>query len=100
MLLCYYTVLSGFFIFGLNDELHATGYNNTISLNNSALGGGESDSGGLFSSGVSFLRFVMFIGVGIGLGTVPAWFAVMYSFWTVIINILAIGWFINSIWSG
>jgi hypothetical protein len=100
MLLIYYSVLSGFYYFGLNDELNTTGYTNTIALNDTAIQASETDSGGFFSVGISFLRFVMFIGIGIGLGDVPTWFAVVYALWTTIVNILAIGWFINSIWSG
>jgi len=101
MFLIYYTLLSGFFFFGLNDEIpQATDYTSNIGFNNTGLESTETDSGGLFSFGISLLRWTMFIALGIGLGEVPAWFQIIYTMWTVIINIMATAFVIKIIWDG
>lgn len=66
----------------------------------SSLDPAEQDTGGLFSGGVSFLRFAGLVAFGIGLPSVPLFFQIIFSFWQSAVTILSIGFFIDSIWSG
>lgn len=100
MLLVYYVILGAFFAFGA--EFYGDySQNITTQLNASSLGSSEIDTGGLFSSGVSFTRFVFLLLLGIGLpsGT-PAWFMVLFFLWQTMITIFSIGFIISSIWNG
>ena len=100
MILIYYTFLSVFFLFGASEGVYED-FDINASMNNTELTEGEVDTGGLFGTGVSFGRFTMFLLMGIGLGsTVPTWFVIVFAFWQILLNILIIGWIINSIWSG
>lgn len=77
------------------------GYSSSVELNSTDISEPEIDTGGLFSSGVSFGRFFTLITAGIGLpDDTPAWFGIMFSAWQIIINILAVGFIISSIWDG
>jgi hypothetical protein len=98
MLLIYYSVLSLVFLTGAS---YFNGYSNPISLNSSSVSADELDRGGLFGTGISFIRFTSLITVGVGLpDDTPLWFQILFSSWQVILLIFTIGWLINSIWSG
>jgi len=101
MLLVYYGVISLFFLVGGSVFTEDNGYNNTIALNDSELADSEIDSGGLFSSGVSVLRFAGFVGFGVGLpDDTPSWFSIIFMLWQTIFSIFAVGFIISSIWDG
>lgn len=79
----------------------ANGYNNTIALNDSELSSSEIDSGGLFGTGVSFLRFTGFVLFGVGVpGSVPLFIRLLIAAWQTAITIFTVGWVISSIWDG
>lgn len=101
MLLIYYTIISLFYIFAIADSSYynPTVWTNSVSLNSSNLSSGEVDSGGFFTTGISILRFLMFVGVGFGIDA-PTWFQIIFSAWTIILNILAVGFVISSVWNG
>ena len=61
----------------------------------------ETDTGGLFSLGISFIRFAGLVVFGIGLGSgVPLFFSIMFGFWQTLVSIVCVGFFLDSIWSG
>lgn len=98
LILIYYTVISLFFVFGGS---YMTGYTSNIDLNDTDLSTTELDKGGLFNSGISFTRFVTFVGFGIGLPSdTPLWFKTIFSAWQTLILIFTIGFIISSIWNG
>jgi len=100
-LLLYYSVISIFFIFASSDTTAFDSYNNTISLNDSAITGGEQDSGGFFASGISFGRFVGLITIGVGLPSdTPSFVSVFWIVWQSLMTIFTIGFVISSIWNG
>lgn len=99
MIIVYYAVLSLVFSFG-SDVFADGGITSNISLNDSDISSPEVDTGGLFTTGVSFVRFLGLLTLGIGLGDVPSWFAVIFFLWQTMVTILSIGWFIASIWNG
>ena len=99
-LLFYYTLLVLVFSQS-NDIFNDAGYNNTIELSADELGANETDTGGLFGSGVEFGRWFTFIGFGVGLpDSVPLLFRTLFIAFQVIMNIFTIGWIISSIWNG
>lgn len=59
---------------------------------------GGIDPGDVFDS---ILRYFAFVGFGFGLpdGT-PVFVSGFFVFWTVMINLLVIGWIVNIIWTG
>lgn len=82
----------------LYEEDYNTG---TINLNVTSLSEDEQDTGGLFSSGVSFGRFATFTLFGIGLpANYPIWIVYFFGIWQSIITIFTIGFFLDSLWSG
>lgn len=98
LLLIYYSILSLVFVTG--SEI-LTGYNSTINLNDSELSDDEVDTGGIFSTGLSFTRFLAFVGFGIGLpDSTPSWFSLLFTAWQSIITIFSIGFVMSSIWNG
>lgn len=99
MFLVYYTILSSVILLG-GTTMFAN-YNNTISLNETDMSSSEIDTGGLFGTGISFARFIGLVGIGIGLPSdTPYFFVFFYSAWTIIVNILFIGFIIASMWNG
>jgi len=99
MFLIYYSILGLVFLVGAShiDEDITT----NININTTGVDDSEIDTGGLFNTGVSFSRFLMFISFGIGLpSSTPIWFSVLYGIWQTIITILALGFIISSIWNG
>lgn len=96
--LIYYSVLSLFYITGASS---LEGVSSNINLNDTDVSTGELDTGGLFSTGVSFKRFVGFVGFGLGLGgDTPLWFKIIFATWQTIVSIMALGFIISSIWNG
>jgi len=78
-----------------------TDYNVNVELNSSSLVTEEVDSGGLFSSGISFSRFTSLVTLGVGLPVdTPDWFTNLFMMWQIAFLIITIGWFISSIWNG
>jgi len=98
LLLMYYTILSLMFLMSgavFND------YDNNITINDSGIGESEIDTGGVFGVGVSFTRFVGFVGLGIGLpDDVPDWFNNLFIAWQSLVLIFTIGFIISSVWDG
>jgi len=100
-LLLYYSVISIFFIFAISDTTAFDSYNNTISLNDSAITSGEQDNAGFFASGISFGRFVGLITIGVGLPSdTPSFVSVFWIVWQSLMTIFTIGFVISSIWNG
>ena len=98
MLLLYYTFISLLFVFGGS---YLTGYSTNIDLNTTTLQSDEIDTGGAFTGGVSFVRYLVFIGFGIGLSPdTPSWFAIIYAGWSTLLTIFTMGFIISSIWNG
>lgn len=101
LLLAYYSILSSIFLLGGSAFSEATGYNNTIVLNDSNIASSEIDTGGLFGSGISFTRFAGFIGIGVGLpDDVPSWFNTLFILWQSLVLVFTLGFVISSIWDG
>lgn len=70
-------------------------------LNSSAMGAGELDTGGLFGTGVSLGRFAGMAIYGVQfLGDAPSWFTTPFAVWQSIFLIFTIGFVISSIWNG
>ena len=100
MFLIYYGVLSLLFTMGAS-VLNNEGYTSNINLNDTELTNNEIDNGGLFSTGISFSRFFLFVGFGIGLpGDTPAFFSIIFLLWQTMITVLFIGFIISSMWNG
>lgn len=104
LLLLYYGVLSLVFLLGagtitgdgINDSINFTG-----NLTQQGLADSELTEGGLFSSGVSFSRFTLLLGFGIGLPeTTPTIMSACFIVWQSIILIFTVGFIISSIWNG
>ena len=77
------------------------GFNYTASINDSSLTGDETDTGGLFGSGISFARFFTLVTFGIGLpATTPTWFTVIFAMWQSMFTLFSVGFIIASIWDG
>jgi hypothetical protein len=69
--------------------------------NQEGAGEAEIDKGGLFGTGLSFMRFISLTFLGIGLpASTPAWAMVMFGLFQSCITILGVGFFISSIWNG
>lgn len=98
MLLVYYSLISLFFVFGVATM---EDYTENIALNTSELQANETDTGGLFSVGISFTRFFAFVGFGVGLpDDTPTWFSLIFIAWQSIVTIMAVGFVLSSIWNG
>ena len=101
LIFLYYSIISLLFLAGGTVFTEVNGYNNTIEINDTALGSEEVDTGGLFGIGVSFTRFVGLVGFGVGLpGDTPDWFQVIFIVWQSLVTVLSIMFFISSIWDG
>lgn len=81
--------------------LQDKGYSTDAELNESSFGANETDTGGLFGSGVDFGRWfgLAFFGIGLA-GSVPSWFAYLITAWQSLVTVLSIGFVISSIWNG
>jgi len=100
ILLFYYGIISLLFLMS-GDLLTDNNYTNTISLNDSDITADEIDAGGLFTTGVSVLRFVGFVGFGVGLpDDTPNWFSIPFAVWSTLVTIITIAFIISSIWDG
>lgn len=98
MFLIYYSFISLIFIFGSS---YMSGFSTTINMNDTSLNSGDIDKGGFFTTGVSFTRYLAFIGFGIGLSAdTPSWFQIVYSAFAVAMNIFLIAWIVSSVWDG
>jgi len=103
LILCYYAVVSIMFFFGSSAGVltESLGYNTSIDLNASTLNPDEIDDGGLFSVGVSFSRFALWVGFGIGLpDDTPAGFQLVFIIWSTLVTLLTAMFVISSIWDG
>jgi len=81
--------------------LSDAGYNTTVELNNSELSSGEIDSGGFFSTGVSFARFFGFVVFGVGLPSdTPIWISTIWIIIASGISVFTVGFLFDSIWGG
>jgi len=71
------------------------------SINGSELSEDETDTGGLFSVGVSVARFFALVGFGVGLpSSVPSVIATTFMIWQSLITMFTVGFIISSIWDG
>lgn len=99
LLILYYSVLS-IFILGSGDILTDDGLTSDINMSSIDVSE-ETDTGGLFGTGISFGRFFGLILFGIGLpASSPTWLMLLWGVWQTGFTIFGIGWFINSIWGG
>jgi len=101
LILFYYGMLSAFFVIGAGSiPVDATLTGNLTNMSGS-LTGDETPTGGLFSIGVSFLRFAGFVLIGVGLPSdTPAAVSTVFFLWQTCVTIFVIGFFISSIWDG
>lgn len=98
--LLYYSAISLMFI-SQGSILIDNDFNTTVNINDSTITEDEQDTGGLFSVGVSFSRFLGFTFFGIGLpDDTPSWFSTIFIIWQSLFTVFAIAWFISSLWNG
>lgn len=98
VILIYYSLISLTFL-TIGDYL--TGYSTNIDLNSSEMASGEIDTGGVFSTGLNFGRFIGLVGLGIGLPeSTPAMVKVLFAIWETGFLIFTVGFVISSIWDG
>lgn len=99
VILLYYGVLSTVFLMGgaaLGDATMTSSIDT-----NSSLSPGESGTGGLFGSGISFARFAGLITIGVGLPSdTPSWAASLFIIWQTVWLLFTIGFVVSSIWNG
>lgn len=101
IIIVYYALIGLFFTAAASDDINVNDYSSNVNLNDSELTDSEIDTGGVFSSGVSFLRFTGFLLFGITIGIdAPAWFAVMFALWQTSFTLFTIGFIISSAWDG
>lgn len=100
--LCVYWIFWIIFLTSDMSPLYEEAYiTDSIDLNVTALSDSEQDTGGLFSSGVSFGRFAKFTVFGIGLpSNYPSWLKYLFGLWQTILTLLTIGFFLDALWSG
>lgn len=101
MLVLYWSLIS--LAFTTSDGLLASdGFNNTIAMNDTDLTANETvEDAGLFSTGVSFGRFIGLVFFGIGFpASVPAFIRTIFAVWQTLVTVIGIAWFISSIWDG
>lgn len=103
-LLVYYVLMSIIFIATTGTDNPYTNndvYLNGTPINGSSISSTEIDTGGLFTIGVSVLRFVGFVGFGIGFpSSLPLWFLVSMIIIQSAISMFTVGFIIDSVWSG
>ena len=99
IILLYYGIISLVFITGGS---HLTGYSSSVNLNSTNISADELDRGGLFSSGISFGRFISLVTIGVGglPSDTPTWFTLMFAVWQTTFLIFSVGFIISSIWDG
>mgnify|MGYP001199787202 CR=1 FL=1 len=99
LLLIYYFLI-GTIILAVS-SLVTTDASSNFSLNNTQINAPETDTGGLFSSGVSFSRFFTLILFGFGLPSdTPSIFVVIMVLIQTSITVFTVGFIISSIWNG
>lgn len=81
------------------------GYTTTAEnkINNTAINPSETDTGGLFGTGVSFGRFIAFGTFGVGIpesANVPDFFALIIAVWQTMVTFITVMWIISAIWNG
>lgn len=100
LILVYYSIMSLFFLMAISSGTYDD-YNINIDLNSTDITSDEVDRGGLFGTGVSFIRFAGMITFGVGLSSdTPVWFSTIFIFWQSIVTILTLGFVVSSIWNG
>jgi len=101
ILLIYYSFLGMLFTFGGEYFSDSTGYTQEFNLDSRELQASETDTGGVFGSGISFSRFTGLISLGIGLPSATAsWFKLLFAVWQTGLLIFSIGFVLDSIWGG
>lgn len=101
LLLFYWVIISAFFVTAGSVFTDENGYEFNNTLNATEISDDEQDTGGLFGSGISLGRLIMFVTIGIGLPEdTPLFFKIPFILWHSILTILAIFLFIDAIWSG
>lgn len=101
MLLMYWSIWIVILSVSGSTILTDAGYSTDAQINSSTLGANETATGGLFSSGVSFGRWFLLVGFGVGLGSdTPGWFQLLITAWQTLITIFSVGFVISSIWNG
>ena len=97
-ILIYWTFISLLY-FGLLQSVPGYTINTNLSLGSVDVN--ETINTGVIGQYIDWQRFILFTSTGFGIpGTVPVWFQIIFSAWTIIFNIFSLGWLINSIWSG
>jgi len=98
MLLLYYSVI--IIVLAVpGSPLSDIDYN--ASINGSGLSDDETDTGGLFSVGVSLGRFFALVGFGVGLpSSVPTFISYAFVVWQSLVTMFTVGFIISSIWDG
>lgn len=96
LIVFYYTIFTMVYALG---GAYMDGYSVNATMPSHNLTSSETDSGGIFSIGVSFARFFGFVLFGIGIDG-PAWFTTIFFLWQTIITMLSIGFVISAIWNG
>lgn len=101
LLLIYY-IFCGIMIFAVSSLMTTDASQNmTQAFNDTALTSPETDTGGLFSSGISFLRFFGLITVGIGLSSeTPTIIMVVFAIFQSAVTLFTIALVIDAIWHG
>lgn len=101
MLLLYWGLWISILSVSGSNVLTDAGYSTNAQLNDSSLSANESGTGGIFSSGISFGRWFLLVGFGVGLGSdAPAWFSMLLTIWQTTITVFTVGFIISSIWNG
>jgi hypothetical protein len=97
-ILIYYTAISLFFL-TMGSSFVGASYHDP--LNSSEMQSNEISTGGVFSGGISFTRFIGLVTIGVGMpdGT-PTALRVMVTAWQSGFLIFTIGFIISSIWNG
>lgn len=99
--LFYWLIMAGFFLMAGSVFTEDIGFEYQGQINDSAISDDEQDYGGLFGTGVSLSRLVMFTLLGLGLPEdTPAWFSIPFFLWQTLITVLSIMFVIDAIWSG
>ena len=102
MLLMYWTIWIVFTASVSGEYFYQqTYFNTTAGLNDTGLTANETDTGGLFSTGVSLARYFAFVLFGINAPfDAPDWFTLILASWQTVLTVFTVGWVISSIWDG